>query len=198
MATHSSVLAWRIPGTGEPGGLPSMGSHRVGHDWSDLAAVAAVRPQRVQSVSPQWIYSILNRWVDMDLFLSKNRRNWRTCNLIQKLGLSKLGFSWMSTLRCLAIVFWIPRLQFFSIFSASAMLRVKMIRGKINTQNVSHWVVHVAPHQCTCLNFLLLCSFSFQWDLQEETPDTLVTIPVTLELNLWWKDRKTKKWLFFF
>ena len=41
MATHSGVLAWRIPGTGEPGGLPSMGSHRVGHDWSDLAAVAA-------------------------------------------------------------------------------------------------------------------------------------------------------------
>jgi len=38
MATHSSVLAWRIPGTGEPGGLPSLGSHRVGHDWSDLAA----------------------------------------------------------------------------------------------------------------------------------------------------------------
>ena len=37
-ATHSSVLAWRIPGTGEPGGLPSMGSHKVGHDWSDLAA----------------------------------------------------------------------------------------------------------------------------------------------------------------
>ena len=41
MATHSSVLAWRISGTGEPGGLPSMGSHRVGHDWSDLAAGAA-------------------------------------------------------------------------------------------------------------------------------------------------------------
>ena len=41
MATHSSVLAWRIPGTGEPGGLPSMGSHRVKHDWSDLAAAAA-------------------------------------------------------------------------------------------------------------------------------------------------------------
>ena len=37
MATHSSVLAWRIPGTGEPGGLPSMGSHRVGRDSSDLA-----------------------------------------------------------------------------------------------------------------------------------------------------------------
>ena len=41
MATHSSVLAWRIPGTGEPGGLPSLGSHRVRHKWSDLAAAAA-------------------------------------------------------------------------------------------------------------------------------------------------------------
>ena len=41
MATHSSILAWRIPGTKEPGGLPSMASHRVRHDWSDLAAAAA-------------------------------------------------------------------------------------------------------------------------------------------------------------
>ena len=41
MATHSTVLAWRIPGTTEPGGLPSMGLRRVGHDWSDLAAVEA-------------------------------------------------------------------------------------------------------------------------------------------------------------
>ena len=42
MATHSSVLAWRIPGTVEPGGLPSMGSRRVGHEWSDLAAAAEI------------------------------------------------------------------------------------------------------------------------------------------------------------
>ena len=41
MATHSSVLAWRIPGMREPGGLPSVGPRRVGHDWSDLAAAAA-------------------------------------------------------------------------------------------------------------------------------------------------------------
>ena len=40
MATHSSVLTWRIPWTEEPGGLPSMESHRVGHNWSDLAAAA--------------------------------------------------------------------------------------------------------------------------------------------------------------
>ena len=43
MATHSSTLAWKIPWMGEPGGLPSMGSHRVGHDWSDLAAAAAAQ-----------------------------------------------------------------------------------------------------------------------------------------------------------
>ena len=44
MATHSSVLAWRIPGTGEPSGLLSTGSHRVGHDWSDAAAAARPPP----------------------------------------------------------------------------------------------------------------------------------------------------------
>ena len=43
MATYSSVLAWRIPGMGEPGGLPSMGSYRVGHNWSNLAAAAAAK-----------------------------------------------------------------------------------------------------------------------------------------------------------
>ena len=45
-ATHSSVLAWRIPGTGEPGGLSSMGARRVGHDWCDLAAAAANQIQK--------------------------------------------------------------------------------------------------------------------------------------------------------
>ena len=47
MATHSSVLAWRIPGMEEPGGLPSVGSHRVGHNWSDLAAAAAAHASKV-------------------------------------------------------------------------------------------------------------------------------------------------------
>ena len=49
MATYSSVLAWRIPGTGKPGGLPSLESHRVGHNWSDLAAAA-------------WLLWSLNVW----------------------------------------------------------------------------------------------------------------------------------------
>ena len=54
MATHSSVLAWRIPGTAEPGGLPPMGSHRVGHDWSDLAAAA-----RIHCIVPRILLNIL-------------------------------------------------------------------------------------------------------------------------------------------
>ena len=49
MATYSSVLAWRIPGTAEPGGLPSLGSHRVWHDWSDLAAAAAALCENLSS-----------------------------------------------------------------------------------------------------------------------------------------------------
>ena len=54
MATHSRVLALRIPGTGAPGGLPSMGSHRVRHDWSDLTAAAAGKPVMLQSMQ-SWV-----------------------------------------------------------------------------------------------------------------------------------------------
>ena len=58
MATHSSILACRIPGTGEPSGLLSMGSHRVGHDWSDLEVAAAA--------SLRWIFLLVNsslKWI---------------------------------------------------------------------------------------------------------------------------------------
>ena len=55
--THSSVLAWRIPGMAEPGGLPSMGSHRVGHDWINLAA--AGKNTRVEAISFSREYSQL-------------------------------------------------------------------------------------------------------------------------------------------
>ena len=47
MAIHSNILAWRIPGTGEPGGLPCMGSHRVRHDWSDSAVAAAYNSMNI-------------------------------------------------------------------------------------------------------------------------------------------------------
>ena len=52
MVTHSNVLVWRIPGMGEPGGLPSMGSRRVRHDLSNLAAAAAAGPLREKTQTP--------------------------------------------------------------------------------------------------------------------------------------------------
>ena len=70
MATHSCVLAWRIPGTGEPGGLLSMGSHRVGHDWSDLAAADHAGDWKMYS-----------SWKVMSLVLDYQARE-RNCKLM--------------------------------------------------------------------------------------------------------------------
>ena len=58
MATRSSVLAWSIPGTGEPGGLPSLGSHRVGYDWSDLAAAGFL--QALGSIALTSLFEVIN------------------------------------------------------------------------------------------------------------------------------------------
>ena len=90
MATHSSVLAWRIPGTGEPGGLPSMGSHRVGHNWSDLAAAACqsrnVFPSGLwSSKSNQWKLQF-NQW----LVVNTGTKSTETCNSVT--GILKHGF----------------------------------------------------------------------------------------------------------
>ena len=74
MATHSSILAWRIPGTEEPDGLPSMGSHRVGHDWSDLAAAAAAAAGIRNMYAYPTIVSEEKKWV----FTCKNELNLHT------------------------------------------------------------------------------------------------------------------------
>ena len=95
MAAHSSVLAWRIPGTGEPGGLPSIGSHRVGHDWSDLAAAAAGwlykgrenRPWRMSSCDwAKYMYFVLCTCIctcTCTLTCTKAQRQESTCNVLQ-------------------------------------------------------------------------------------------------------------------
>ena len=71
MATHSSVLAWRIPGTGEPGGLPSMGSHRVGHNWSDLAAAAAAARPCMLSSHLVLLIRLLTSFLSLSVVLSQ-------------------------------------------------------------------------------------------------------------------------------
>ena len=67
MASHSSVLAWRIPGTGEPGGLPSVGSHRVGHDQSDLVVVVVFK----HGLNSQYLL-FFNCSCDLHLVLPRN------------------------------------------------------------------------------------------------------------------------------
>ena len=71
MATHSSVLAWRIPGMGEPGGLLSMGLHRVGHDWSNLAAAAAaiIKQKQLLKISHMQIKKVTFKIRDMPLYI---------------------------------------------------------------------------------------------------------------------------------
>ena len=66
MATHSTVLAWRIPGTAEHGGLPSRGLHRVGHDWSDLAAAGGDTGSRPSGSGQKIPAQINSRAVSMD------------------------------------------------------------------------------------------------------------------------------------
>ena len=73
MTTHSSVLAWRIPGTEEPGGLPSMGSHRVRHDWSDSAAAAAAAAAARDLAGDGFSWNSLHR----DLSEIRIRGAWR-------------------------------------------------------------------------------------------------------------------------
>ena len=85
MATHSSVLAWRIPGTGEPGGLLSMGLHRVGHDWSDLAAAyskifAHSKSQRAFHICSSRSFMILSFMLNTIIFPGDTSGNQSACN----------------------------------------------------------------------------------------------------------------------
>ena len=86
MATHSSTLAWKIPRTGEPGGLPSLGSHRVRHGWSDLAAAAAAAAPYPLIVSN----IIISEWVKSLSHVRLFASPWTiTCQ-----APPSMGFSW--------------------------------------------------------------------------------------------------------
>ena len=77
MATHSSVLAWRIPGTGELGGPPSMVSHRVGHDWSNLAAAELVSSEigyLAEAISKQSVPS--KGWLLLNTYSKMWEKKW--------------------------------------------------------------------------------------------------------------------------
>ena len=77
MATHSSVLAWRIPGTGEPGGLLSMGLHRVRHDWSDLTAAAILIRASLVAQTVKRLPTMREAWFDPWVGKFPWRRKWQ-------------------------------------------------------------------------------------------------------------------------
>ena len=109
MATHSSVLAWRVPGMGEPGGLPSMGSHRVGHNWSDLAAVAAVTNDgdHLFICLLTFCISYLEEclWVSLQIFTEPNV--WHIKGLEGSKLILKFAFFFSKQSRCFTLLFYI-------------------------------------------------------------------------------------------
>ena len=112
MATLSSVLFWRIPGTGEPGGLPSLGSHKVGHNWSDLAAAAAaytyplpLEPPSHLPPHPTPLYEgcfSLSGWL---------HSVWQSLGPSRAVQMTQVhSFLWLSNIHCI----YVPRLLYSS------------------------------------------------------------------------------------
>ena len=101
MATHSSVLARRIPGMGKPGGLPSMGLHRVGHDWSDLAAAAAASVIKLKDkyVFDKWKFI---RWYTQNKRILDHEPRGRLSVETSKLSLHVM-FSSVHSLSCVQL-----------------------------------------------------------------------------------------------
>ena len=123
--THSDVLAWRIQGTGEPGGLPSMGSHRIWHDWSDLAAAAAAYCIGVflyglldsvwASLVAQWLKHLPPVWetwvwylvwedpLEKEMLTHSSISAWRIPWMekpgrLQSMGSQRVGYNWVTSL----------------------------------------------------------------------------------------------------
>ena len=101
MATHSSVPAWRIPGMGEPGGLPSMGSHRARHDWRDLAAAAAA------AIPHRWAAQVISQSSPLGMITITKVERWglKSQKLMQHKF--KINSSWLQGLRYMSPIYMI-------------------------------------------------------------------------------------------
>ena len=172
MAPHSSVLAWRIPGTGEPGGLPSMGSHKVGHDCSDLAAAATatlvlaqltfliMRPKSLHSFAPLFCLLLHN------FFFAFAHRNFFILNLILIFIFNYwfLFFLWSmhSSLNLLFVVFkllihvWLFATVWTAANQAPLFFTVSMCLFKLFTSIPS---VMLSSHFILCHPLLLPSTF---------------------------------------
>ena len=131
MAPHSSTLAWKIPWMEEPGGLPSMGSHRVRHDWSDLAAAAALATSQISSLQ---------------------KTCW-TCPL--ELG-NPIDVGWNASLfKCLAVWSWMLPMLLSKDSFTSMLWQLPQPSGLLPELPV----MPVWGHQCWCLCYRPLLSY---------------------------------------
>ena len=153
MATHSSVLALRIPGTGEPGGLPSRGSHRVGHDWSDLATTAPV-PVPIPETPPL-------SWEGASALLVQVHL---TAEPGGPAGRVKWGFLFRLLPPCNVTTGWLPSLTEVHSSDLDAFLSLNSIWLTLSPLVPSNLGVISAPgcyHSwilvCMCANSLQLC-----------------------------------------
>ena len=143
MATHSSVLAWRIPGTGEPGGLLSMGSHRVRHDWRDLAAAV---PQGVILQNREiFSYALMNK--RMILFtvilfdfstLESGEQEFLMALLLYQSEPFGIGLAFIVGM-CMNVLFSLPGFDF--CYGDLVMQPLILVPLKMRHVNVSEWYV---------------------------------------------------------
>ena len=154
LASHSSVLAWRIPGTAEPGGLPSMGSHRVGHDWSDLAAAAAI----ITTVHILFVLTFFSLW----------HSNYMPLTLLE------------IVLQLLNVIFWFSCLPFFLFAFHVANFLLTYIQAHWFFFFQSCWVYWWAHQRYS--SFLLHCFLFFLMILCSSLHLSTYIIPTFLDI----------------
>ena len=153
MATYSSVLTWRIPGTGEPGGLLSMGSHRVGHDWSDLAAAAAAVWQMWDGIS-FWFWFAFSWWL-VNLYIFSFVFCPFVCLVWKNVSLGPLLLFKLSS-------FFLILCEFLCILDVNALSNILL--ADIFSHSIGYFIV------------LLLISFSIQKIFRMVSPHLFVFI----------------------
>ena len=161
MATHSTVLAWRIPRTGEPGGLPSLGSHGVGHDWSNLAAVAAAEPITQSEVVRKrqipyintYIWN-LERWYQLSYVQSSKGDTDIKNKLLDSVGEGEGGVIWEYSIETYITICKIDRQLEFDVWCREPKARALDNRGRVGSEGDSEG----KGHMYACGQFELMYS----------------------------------------
>ena len=166
MATRSSVLAWRFPGTAEPDGLPSMGSSRVGHDWSDLAAAAAAAASRLLQ---QLLYRSTYFCPRLSLFHSNQNNSFKMIVRLCHFSAQNLPMAFVCTKNKIQSLFLLqPQGPFISHLVASLIPFLTVPSCLLSSSPASSLAAPRTHGFCSTLWTLamlscLKCSFPRQW-----------------------------------